>query len=202
MFLTPIVRAKLINPRIRLVAVRTLVASIISLTVSAVNMAVLTALQGQELGWLCLACCSMDVVINVLALFRITDHRTMRDVGSSAGTRDGGEAHRERPATLNLKGAKSLVVSSSRTPRTPRSPSSSLPLQRSYADEMPLGPVRHGVIERFFGQNAGDRARVEINVTTQCEVEADSDSTFDIKAAAHRLEPEVEDIKELDAERR
>ncbi|VDB85305.1 unnamed protein product [Peniophora sp. CBMAI 1063] len=200
MFLTPIVRAKLINPRIRLVAVRTLIASVIGLTVSAVNMAVLTALHGQELGWLCLACCSMDVVINVLALFWITDNRAMANVSSSAGTRDGGE-HRERPATLNLKATKGLVVSSSRTPRTPRSPSSSMPFQRSYADEVPLGTVRHGVIERFFGPNAADRQRLEISVTTQCEVEADSDSTFDVKAAAHQLEPEIEDVKHSDAER-
>ena len=103
MFLTPIVRAKLINPRIRLVAVRTLIASVIGLTVSAVNMAVLTALHGQELGWLCLACCSMDVVINVLALFWITDHRAMSNAysASAAGTRDAAEQRRKRPATLD-----------------------------------------------------------------------------------------------------
>ncbi|KZV70255.1 hypothetical protein PENSPDRAFT_685636 [Peniophora sp. CONT] len=197
MFLTPIVRAKLINPRIRLVAVRTLIASVIGLTVSAVNMAVLTALHGQELGWLCLACCSMDVVINVLALFWITGNRAMSHISSSAGTRDADELRRERPATLNLKGAKSVIISGARTPRTPRSPSSSLPLQRSYADEMPLGTVRHGIMEGFFGS---ERARVEINVTTQCEVEADNDSAFDIKPAAHQLEPS-EDLKDTDVER-
>lgn len=67
-------------------------------------------------------------------------------------------------------------------------------------DELPLDPVRHGgAIERFFGPNAADRARVEISVTTQCEVEADGDSSFDTKSAADQLEPE--DIKDLDAER-
>ncbi|KZV70254.1 hypothetical protein PENSPDRAFT_752696 [Peniophora sp. CONT] len=83
MFMAPIIRAKFVNARIRLVAVRTLVASLIGLTVSAVNMAVLTAMHGKELGWLCLACCSMDVVINVLALFWITDTRAMSNAGSS-----------------------------------------------------------------------------------------------------------------------
>ena len=61
MFLAPIIRAKLANPRIRVVAMRTLAASLIGLTVSTVNMAVLTALNGKELGWVCLTSCATDV---------------------------------------------------------------------------------------------------------------------------------------------
>lgn len=185
MLLTPILRAKVVHTRIRLAAVRTLVAFIIGLSVSAVNMAVLTALHGQELGALCLAFCSMDVVVNVLALFWITGTCTLSNAGSSAGTRDANEQHRERP---NLKSLKSVVVS---TMRTPHSPSSSVP-----SDELPLGSVRPGgAIGRFFGPSSEDRARVEISVTTQCKVEADVDSNFDTKSATDRLEPK--EIKDL-----
>ncbi|VDB85304.1 unnamed protein product [Peniophora sp. CBMAI 1063] len=186
MFLAPIIRAKLANPRIRLVAVRTLIASLIGLTVSAVNMAVLTALHGKELGWVCLAACSMDVVINVLALFWITDHRAMsnaRFTTADTRERDVGEQHRRRPATLDLKFAKSVVLSSPSTPRTPQSPpSSSTPFQRSPVDEIPLGrPARRGIMERLFGHKAKDCGPLEISVTTQFEVEAESISSFRIE---------------------
>ena len=65
---------------------------------------------------------------------------------------------------------------------------------------MPLGTVRRGVMDRFFGPHSAERARVEISVTTQCEVEADSDSTFDIKPDAHQLAPE--EVKSADDKER
>jgi hypothetical protein len=60
------------NALIRRVAQRTLIASSVSLTVSTVNILVLTILHGHQAGWLCLASCSLDIVLNALALFWVT----------------------------------------------------------------------------------------------------------------------------------
>ncbi|KAF8318465.1 hypothetical protein DL93DRAFT_2095238 [Clavulina sp. PMI_390] len=50
-------------------------ASVVALTTSAVNIAVLTSLQGHELGWVCLASCGTDVMINALVLDWVTESR-------------------------------------------------------------------------------------------------------------------------------
>lgn len=72
LFLWPICRAHAMNPRIRRVAMRTLIASAVALTTSAVNIAILTVLKGQELGWVCLGSCSLDVTVNAIALFWVS----------------------------------------------------------------------------------------------------------------------------------
>ncbi|KIK71507.1 hypothetical protein GYMLUDRAFT_338617 [Collybiopsis luxurians FD-317 M1] len=72
LFLWPVLRANLTNPRLRLVAVRTLLAAGVALTTSTVNMLVLTLLHGQEQGWVCLGSCGADVIFNALAIFWIT----------------------------------------------------------------------------------------------------------------------------------
>ncbi|KAF8888979.1 hypothetical protein CPB85DRAFT_1203524, partial [Mucidula mucida] len=60
-FLWPLIRAESLNHRVQRVAKRALVASAIALTTSTVNIAVLTALRGHELGWFCLGTCATDV---------------------------------------------------------------------------------------------------------------------------------------------
>ncbi|KAE9397426.1 hypothetical protein BT96DRAFT_72273 [Gymnopus androsaceus JB14] len=60
MFLWPIIRSNLTNPRLKSVAVRTLVASGAALTTSTINMLVLAMLHGHERGWLCLGSCGSD----------------------------------------------------------------------------------------------------------------------------------------------
>ncbi|KAF7303552.1 hypothetical protein MIND_00584500 [Mycena indigotica] len=72
LFLWPVLRFRLANARLKRVAVRTLVAAIAALTTSTVNIAVLTILNGRELGWLCLASCGSDVVLNATAIFWVT----------------------------------------------------------------------------------------------------------------------------------
>ncbi|KAF5343083.1 hypothetical protein D9758_011125 [Tetrapyrgos nigripes] len=71
LFLWPLLKFKIMNDRIRRVAIRTLVASAISLTTSTVNMAIL-AVHHDERGWMCLAWCTSDIIINALAIFWIT----------------------------------------------------------------------------------------------------------------------------------
>ncbi|KAF8603698.1 hypothetical protein BDV93DRAFT_493259 [Ceratobasidium sp. AG-I] len=79
MFLWPLFRSRLSNPRIRKVALRTLVAAAAALTTSTINIAVLTIMHGQQLGWVCLGSCGTDVTVNALVLFWVTDN-----VGQSA----------------------------------------------------------------------------------------------------------------------
>ncbi|KAL0570970.1 hypothetical protein V5O48_010988 [Marasmius crinis-equi] len=54
---------------VRTIAIRTLVASVVALTTSLVNIGVLTMLHGKQLGWVCLGSCGADVILNALVLF-------------------------------------------------------------------------------------------------------------------------------------
>ncbi|CAE6489551.1 unnamed protein product [Rhizoctonia solani] len=51
MFLWPLFRSRLSNPKIKKMALRTLVAAFAALTTSTINIAVLTIMHGQQLGW-------------------------------------------------------------------------------------------------------------------------------------------------------
>ncbi|KAJ7041838.1 hypothetical protein C8F04DRAFT_1252779 [Mycena alexandri] len=72
MFMGPLLRSKHSTARLRRVATRTLVAAGMALTTSTINISVLTIMKGRQLGWLCLACCGVDVVFNAAALFWVT----------------------------------------------------------------------------------------------------------------------------------
>ncbi|KAJ7198257.1 hypothetical protein GGX14DRAFT_401972 [Mycena pura] len=72
LFLWPLLRSKHSSPRLRRVAIRTMVASAVALTTSTVNIAVLTVMHGRQLGWVCLASCGGDVLLNASALFWVT----------------------------------------------------------------------------------------------------------------------------------
>ncbi|KAG8733391.1 hypothetical protein FRC11_006582, partial [Ceratobasidium sp. 423] len=71
MFLWPLLRSKLINPRLRAVARRTLVAAVAALATSIINIAILTAMKHQ-LGWVCLGSCGTDVTLNAVVIFWVT----------------------------------------------------------------------------------------------------------------------------------
>ncbi|CAE6415603.1 unnamed protein product [Rhizoctonia solani] len=62
MFLWPLLRSKLINPRLRAVARRTLVAAVAALATSIINIAILTAMK-EQLGW---------VTLNAIVIFWVT----------------------------------------------------------------------------------------------------------------------------------
>ncbi|KAK0204982.1 hypothetical protein DFS33DRAFT_1258898, partial [Desarmillaria ectypa] len=62
LFLWPILRSSVANPRIKMAAIRTLIATAVALSqTSIINMVVLTSLRGHELGWVCLCSCGVDV---------------------------------------------------------------------------------------------------------------------------------------------
>jgi hypothetical protein len=84
MFLWPLFRSRLANPRIRKMAMRTLVAAVAALTTSTINIAVLTIMHGQQLGWVCLGSCGTDVTMNALVLFWVTDNVSQSTDGTPA----------------------------------------------------------------------------------------------------------------------
>ncbi|KAF9041095.1 hypothetical protein BDZ89DRAFT_1128940 [Hymenopellis radicata] len=71
LFLYPLIRRNM-NPQIRNVALRTLIAACVALTTSTANIIVLTLMKGQQLGWVCLLSCAADVVFNGLAILWVT----------------------------------------------------------------------------------------------------------------------------------
>ncbi|CEL51727.1 hypothetical protein RSOLAG1IB_00262 [Rhizoctonia solani AG-1 IB] len=82
MFLWPLLRSKLINPRLRKVARRTLAAAGAALATSVINIATLTAMK-QQLGWVCLGSCGTDVTLNAIVIFWVT--MPMTDSPSHSG---------------------------------------------------------------------------------------------------------------------
>lgn len=72
LFIWPLARSKLINPRLKSVAIRTLVAAGAALTTSTLNIAILTIMDGRQLGWVCLGSCGTDVTVNAVVLFWVT----------------------------------------------------------------------------------------------------------------------------------
>ncbi|THU98139.1 hypothetical protein K435DRAFT_753241 [Dendrothele bispora CBS 962.96] len=72
MFLWPLWRSHIISPPLRHVAKRTLYGACASLILSASNIAILTAVGGNENGYICLSACVTDVTLNALVLFWVS----------------------------------------------------------------------------------------------------------------------------------
>ncbi|EJD41267.1 hypothetical protein AURDEDRAFT_186622 [Auricularia subglabra TFB-10046 SS5] len=79
LFLWPIFRSHVKNPRLRRVTRRTLAAAVASLATSTVNIAVLTVMDGQQLGWVCLGSCGTDVILNAMVLYWVTASDPAKD---------------------------------------------------------------------------------------------------------------------------
>ncbi|ORX43553.1 hypothetical protein DM01DRAFT_1198452 [Hesseltinella vesiculosa] len=70
--------------RLRDVAKRTMVASMVCLIVSFANVCALTILHGYEPGVICLTCCFVDVMINVCTVHWVTTQRTKKGARHTA----------------------------------------------------------------------------------------------------------------------
>lgn len=79
LFLWPILRSHVKNPRLRRVTRRTLAAAVASLATSTVNIAILTVMDGQQLGWVCLGSCGTDVILNAMVLYWVTASDPAKD---------------------------------------------------------------------------------------------------------------------------
>ncbi|KAL5633831.1 hypothetical protein ACGC1H_005871 [Rhizoctonia solani] len=86
MFLWPLFQSRLSNPKLKKMAMRTLVAAFAALTTSTINIAVLTIMHGQQLGWVCLGSCGTDVMVNALVLFWVTDNISTTGSENAPGT--------------------------------------------------------------------------------------------------------------------
>ncbi|CAE6498334.1 unnamed protein product [Rhizoctonia solani] len=128
LFIWPLARSKLINPRLKSVAVRTLIAASAALTTSTLNMAILTVMDGRQLGWVCLGSCGTDVTINAIVLFWVTSPTSSTVLTHSGpqpthGTSLGPDAT-PGPTVSNRRISSALVLSSApRSPITPNTPS-------------------------------------------------------------------------------
>ncbi|KIY68012.1 hypothetical protein CYLTODRAFT_443664 [Cylindrobasidium torrendii FP15055 ss-10] len=71
LFLWPLLRRNGpgMNDRVKQMGKRALLASGIALATSTVNIAILAAMRGHQLGWVCLGSCGADVIVNASSLF-------------------------------------------------------------------------------------------------------------------------------------
>ncbi|KDQ56345.1 hypothetical protein JAAARDRAFT_59236 [Jaapia argillacea MUCL 33604] len=86
LFLWPLLHSRVVKPTVRRLASRTLLAAVVALVTSSVNMLVLTLMHGQQLGWVCIGSCGTDVILNALILFWVTGGGSSRsDIVSLSG---------------------------------------------------------------------------------------------------------------------
>ncbi|GHJ89921.1 hypothetical protein NliqN6_6323 [Naganishia liquefaciens] len=71
-FLYPIRRETTYNFRLRKMAFRTVMASFASFGSSTINIALVAAWRGHQQGWFCLLACSLDVLVNAIAIYWVT----------------------------------------------------------------------------------------------------------------------------------
>jgi len=81
--------------RLRDVARRTLVGSLVSLLLSTANIFTLVLFRGQERGLICLASCTVDVTLNAMSVHWITSR------GNGSGSGGGGSSYRHHRKTLD-----------------------------------------------------------------------------------------------------
>ncbi|KAJ7593380.1 hypothetical protein C8J56DRAFT_1045839 [Mycena floridula] len=105
-FLWPIMRTSHVNPRVKRIARRALIAATVALTTSSANILVLALLKGNELGWICLGSCGGDVIFNSLALFWVTSGRVMKPITTSTYVSEIPDEHQLKIAPL-----RSILVS-------------------------------------------------------------------------------------------
>ncbi|KAF8309480.1 hypothetical protein DL93DRAFT_1754331 [Clavulina sp. PMI_390] len=91
LFVWPLRTKKGMSDALRRLTTRTLIASFAALSTSAINITVLTVLRGHELGWVCLASCGTDVMLNALVLDFVTETR-LKKIVKSRNDRVGGGA--------------------------------------------------------------------------------------------------------------
>lgn len=80
--------------RLNEVALRTLVASVVCLVASFANVFSLVMFNGRERGLVCLTCCTVDVIINVVTIHWVTSHSPGKRVKDNTNM-EGSSQHRE-----------------------------------------------------------------------------------------------------------
>ncbi|KAF9269234.1 hypothetical protein L218DRAFT_428406 [Marasmius fiardii PR-910] len=206
LFFWPLFRNGHLSPRVKRLAVRTLVASIASLTTSTVNIAVLTARNGREYGWVCLGSCSADVIVNAVALYWATlpQHQRQRaPIMSIVGPKDVGGVFATGRRVSNAPpqaemcddGLNDLQYAdhSANSPATPGSISknSQLAQERFTAlSELATLPPCHGllksvsrILKRTEDSKSDNKQPIEVTVTTHFEVDCELEALSHHSAA-------------------
>ncbi|KAH8107967.1 hypothetical protein BXZ70DRAFT_1003387 [Cristinia sonorae] len=80
LFLYPLIRARVRNQYLRSICKRAVCATTLMLGTSTTNILVLTIMDGQQQGWVCLACCGSDIIINAAVLFWATSGCSLRPI--------------------------------------------------------------------------------------------------------------------------
>lgn len=119
MFLRPVYQLHRINPRLQRIAKRTLVAATVALITSVINVAILTIVHGQELGWICLISCGWDVAINAICLFFVTS--SLDDTDPTPIPVLAAEAARRRPDIDQVVMERSRISKEGDTPGAEKS---------------------------------------------------------------------------------
>jgi len=73
LFVWPLFRFNFRDKRIKKLGTRTLWAALIALTTSTINMLVAATMDGVQPSWICVGSCGIDVVVNAIVLFWVTD---------------------------------------------------------------------------------------------------------------------------------
>ncbi|KAM0747195.1 hypothetical protein T439DRAFT_328957 [Meredithblackwellia eburnea MCA 4105] len=76
LFAWPLYRGQWSSPSLKALAVKSLIAVAVSMTFSVGNMIIFTVLHGKEIGWMCLACCTVDVSMTAFTLYIISNSET------------------------------------------------------------------------------------------------------------------------------
>ncbi|KAF8903647.1 hypothetical protein CPB85DRAFT_1226325 [Mucidula mucida] len=145
LFLWPLLRCNM-NPRVRNVALRTLIAASVALTTSTVNMVVLTLMKGHQLGWVCLGSCGADVIFNALALFWVTRSGDVR-VQNQGCPQAAADREARRPIDIDIRAANAgvsldrSVLPALASPKSGRTASTDS-FRNSIYDYLPLTPSK------------------------------------------------------------
>ncbi|KAI8348594.1 hypothetical protein B0O80DRAFT_462661 [Mortierella sp. GBAus27b] len=98
--------------RLRDVARRTLVGSLICLFLSTANVFTLVLFRGQERGLICLASCTIDVTLNAMSVHWVTCRGNSNSGGGANGARPGNnQTHHDRTSFERRHQSGSLVTS-------------------------------------------------------------------------------------------
>jgi len=189
MFLYPLVRSKVMSVVIRRLAVRTLLAAVVALSTSTINIVVLIVLHGRELGWVNLGACGADIMVNATAIFWVSgsknSHRDCssgRRPGLSLSTANIDIHFPTNSASLPSSKPKSTGITNEASGLKPVNAD----LERGDNGEEPTKPSWIGRL--FSGENPRKQAHLNISVTgefnlqsSQIELQRRSESEIERK---------------------
>ncbi|KAJ3505709.1 hypothetical protein NLJ89_g7273 [Agrocybe chaxingu] len=72
LFLYPLLRSQMMSSTVRRLSIRTLIAAVIALTTSTINVVMIIVFKGRELGWVNLTACGADIIVNATAVFWVS----------------------------------------------------------------------------------------------------------------------------------